>query len=109
MKGAPSVFTFLISTLGAWPACGEPVEPVPAGFDPLHITAPAMKSPPTMTAIGKRYLLPVSLFVSISEDYTMSTDDATRGERDENRDIRSHFAGPKGVAGREKERRNRDG
>src|SRR3989344_4810253 len=108
MKGAPSVFTFLISTLGAWPACGEPVEPVPAGFGPLHITAPAMKSPPTMTAIGKRYLLPASLFVFISEDDTMTKDNTTREKSDENRDIRSHFAGPKGVGGREKERRNRD-
>src|SRR3989344_4170104 len=72
INGLPSVFTFLISTVGAVPACGEPVEPV-EGFDPLHLTAPAMKSPPTMTAIGKRYLLPVSLFVSISEDDTIGS------------------------------------
>src|SRR3989338_6351881 len=59
IKGSPSIFTFLISTLGAVPACGDPIES--RGREPFHITAPAIKSPATTTAIGKKYLLLVSL------------------------------------------------
>src|SRR3990167_6673012 len=51
IKGLPSVFTFLISTAGA-----VPVPAGPAGREPFHITAPAIRSPATITAAGKNLL-----------------------------------------------------
>src|ERR1035437_6815519 len=55
MNGSPSVFTFLISTEGAVPV-GLVAVGAEAGFAPFHMTAPAIKSPATITAAGKKYL-----------------------------------------------------
>src|SRR3989344_7444429 len=60
MKGYPSVLTFLIFTDSAAPVpvCGDP-----AGLEPFHTTAPAIRSPATTTAIGKKYLFVSFVFI----------------------------------------------
>src|SRR3989344_5262638 len=67
MYGRPSVFTSLISTATAPPAAGAPPDGAPLGLEPFQTTAPAIKSPATITAMGKNLLF-VSL-VSICEKY----------------------------------------